>query len=70
MKLLKSQKNKSETEINQIRAVREKLFPGGIPQERFDNVISRYSIFGDDFFEILIDNLNPFSPYLTVLFED
>ncbi|MBK8487601.1 MAG: bacillithiol biosynthesis cysteine-adding enzyme BshC [Chitinophagales bacterium] len=69
-KLLKSQKNKSETEINQIRAVREKLFPGGIPQERFDNVISRYSIFGDDFFEILIDNLNPFSPDLTVLFED
>lgn len=69
-KLIKSQKNKSETEINQIRAVREKLFPGGIPQERFDNVLSRYSIFGDEFFQILMDNLNPFNPDLTVLYED
>lgn len=69
-KLIKSQKNKSETAINQIRAIREKLFPEGIPQERFDNVLSRYSIFGDDFFQMLMDNLNPFNPDLTVLYED
>ncbi|MBK6522620.1 MAG: bacillithiol biosynthesis BshC [Sphingobacteriaceae bacterium] len=36
-KLNKSLKQRSETEINQIKNIRSKLFPDNIPQERYDN---------------------------------
>lgn len=69
-KLIRSQKQQSETAVNQIRAVCEKLFPTGIPQERYDNLLSRYAASGQDFIRMLCDTLNPFSPGLTVLLED
>lgn len=69
-KLLKAQKTKSETEINQVRAIRQKLFPNGVPQERFDNLLAWYTKFGSSFQQTLLNNLDPFSPELTVLFED
>ncbi len=38
-KVNKSLKQKSEQEIKQIQAVKNKMFPNGIPQERFDNFL-------------------------------
>lgn len=38
-KVNKSLKQKSEQEIKQIQAVKNRMFPNGIPQERFDNFL-------------------------------
>jgi bacillithiol synthase len=45
-KLRKAEKHKHETAVTQIRHVKEKLFPGGVPQERFDSIIPFYLKFG------------------------
>ncbi|HWY35677.1 MAG TPA: bacillithiol biosynthesis BshC, partial [Nitrosopumilaceae archaeon] len=51
-KLMKAVKNKSETEVNQIKKLKEKLFPGNIPQERVENFSSFYAKY-DDFIGII-----------------
>lgn len=56
-KINKAIKQKSETELNQIKAVKEKLFPGGVAQERVDNFSMYYSKWGKDFISFLKDNL-------------
>lgn len=58
-RLLKAEKQKHEIEVNQIRALKEKLFPKNGLQERHDNLISFYFKYGNDFFKILKENLNP-----------
>ncbi|MGZ4041866.1 MAG: bacillithiol biosynthesis cysteine-adding enzyme BshC [Bacteroidia bacterium] len=52
-------KQKSETEINQVKGIKEKLFPGKIPQERHENFSSFYIKWGDEFFKILKENIHP-----------
>ncbi|MBA3663109.1 MAG: bacillithiol biosynthesis cysteine-adding enzyme BshC [Bacteroidetes bacterium] len=54
-------KQKSETEINQLKAVKEKLFPNKIPQERFDNFSGVYIRFGDSLMKALKENIHPLS---------
>ena len=68
-KLLKAEKHKHETSINQIKALAQKLFPGGGLQERVDNFLPYYIKQGDDFFTILLDNLNPLEQGLIVISE-
>jgi bacillithiol synthase len=46
----RSLKQRSETETNQIRTIRQKLFPGNIPQERFENFSSFFIRYGEAFF--------------------
>jgi bacillithiol biosynthesis cysteine-adding enzyme BshC len=58
-KLLKSEKQKQETELNQIRKLQEKL---GLPdslQERKENFMSLYLSHGSSLFDFLVENLNP-----------
>ena len=50
-KLNKSLKQRSETEINQIKNIRSKLFPENIPQERYDNFSMYYTKYGKGFIE-------------------
>lgn len=50
-KINRALKQKSEADINQIWAVKEKLFPKGIPQERYDNFSMYYSKNGKGFIE-------------------
>lgn len=57
-KINKAIKQKSENELNQIRLIKEKLFPGGIAQERVDNFSMYYSKWGKEFIDFLKDNLN------------
>ncbi|MBK7818597.1 MAG: bacillithiol biosynthesis BshC [Sphingobacteriaceae bacterium] len=47
-KLNKSLKQRSETEINQIKNIRSKLFPDNIPQERYDNFSMYHAKYGKD----------------------
>ncbi len=66
-RLIKAEKQKHEVEINQIRALKGKLFPGNGLQERHDNLISFYFKYGDDFIKILKENLNPLDRKFVVI---
>ncbi|MCW3077893.1 MAG: bacillithiol biosynthesis cysteine-adding enzyme BshC [Bacteroidetes bacterium] len=66
----RSLKQRSETEINQVKFIKDKLFPGKIPQERFDNFSAFYIKWGPEFFKILKDNIRPLSLLHTSLVEN
>ncbi len=66
-RLVKAEKQKHEIEVNQIRSLKDKLFPNNGLQERHDNLISFYFKYGEDFFKILKDNLNPLDRKFVVI---
>ena len=66
----KAIKRKHEVELNQLRKLKEKLFPNDGLQERYDNIIPLYSRYGKDFIQLLIDNLNVLNKKFTVLLEE
>ena len=57
-KVLKAAKQKQETAISQIRKLREKILPGNILQERYENFISYYLKYGPEFIEELKEKFN------------
>ncbi|MEO6304742.1 MAG: bacillithiol biosynthesis cysteine-adding enzyme BshC [Bacteroidia bacterium] len=56
----KALKQRSETEINQINGVKQKLFPNAVPQERFENFSGFYLKYGTVFFKELKEKISPF----------
>lgn len=66
-KLLRAEKNRHDVAINQIRALKEKLFPENGLQERYDNFMTFYSRYGQQFLETLKANLDPFDNHFTVV---
>ena len=50
-KLNKALKQRSDTELNQIKNIRSKLFPENVPQERYDNFSAYYAKWGAGFIE-------------------
>lgn len=65
----KALKQRIETEINQIKNVKAKLFPNHLPQERFENFSGFYLAYGDSFFTELLNAMNPFDPKMLILKE-
>jgi len=66
-RLVKAEKQKEEVAVNQIKNLRDKLFPGNSLQERKENFIYLYLIMRDSFIEELKKELNPFDQEFTVL---
>ena len=66
-KLLRIAKQKNESSLNQISKIKQQLFPDNSLQERYDNFILFYLKNGDNFIEILKENLNPLNPNFVVL---
>ena len=58
-KVMRAEKQKHETALNQIRALKEKLFPGHGLQERYDNFIGFFLKYGPQFFDLLFEHLDP-----------
>lgn len=56
----KALKQKSETEINQIRNIKQRLFPNNIPQERYENFSSLYLKYGSAFLNEMKELIEPF----------
>ncbi len=56
-KINRALKQKSETDVNQIWAIKGKLFPNGSPQERYDNFSAFYSKYGNEFIKELSEHL-------------
>lgn len=68
-RLVRAEKQKHEITLNQLRALKDKLFPNNGLQERNDNFIPYYLKYGNRFFEELKTHLDPFDPGF-ILLED
>lgn len=66
-KMLKAEKRKQETSVNQIRAVHGSLFPNGSLQERVENFIPFYSPM---FIEQCIETLDPLQQQFYIFVND
>ena len=69
-RLMRAEKQRYEIGINQLRGLREKLFPNGGLQERYDNFLPFYLANGEAFFDTLVEHLDPLEPGLVVFIED
>jgi bacillithiol biosynthesis cysteine-adding enzyme BshC len=66
-KLLRAEKQRQDTAVQQIRALKEKYFPGNGLQERHDNFLPLYLKYGAQFFDLLERELNPLEPGFIVV---
>jgi len=69
-KLIRAQKQKDETSVNQLKKLKEKFFPDGVLQERHDNFIPFYLTYGSSFIDALLENLEPFDFRMAILSEE
>jgi bacillithiol synthase len=70
VRMLKAEKSKHEVKLNQIRALKQKLFPEGKLQERYDNITSFYLKYGDTFIPALKDALKPLDEEFVIVMDD
>ncbi len=68
-RLKKSEEQKQEVALRQLKSLQEKLFPGGGLQERYDNFLNFY-LNNPDFIKDLKENLDPFDFSFHILMED
>ncbi len=68
-KMLKAEKQKQETALNQLKVLKQKLYPGGILQERVENFMPFYLKQGSQFLEALKESLDPFERRMIVFTE-
>jgi uncharacterized protein YllA (UPF0747 family) len=66
-KVLRSEKQKQEAGINQIKKIKEKFLPEGILQERYDNIAPYYLKAGKELIPQLKEALEPFDFEVLVL---
>lgn len=69
-KMKKAARRKEEVAIQQLRTLKEKLFPSGSLQERHDNFLPYYMKYGDQFFSALKKHLDPMERQFTILTEE
>ena len=69
-RLIRTEKQKHETTLNQLRALKEKLFPSGGLQERHDNFLPFVLKYGEGFMDALKEHFAPFDPGFVILEED
>lgn len=69
-RLARAEKQKHETAVNQIRSLKEKLFPGNGLQERTDNFLNFYLKYGPQFAEVLQEVVDPFVEGFVVVRDD
>lgn len=69
-RLLKAEKQRHEIELNQIRGLKDKLFPGHGLQERKDNFLNFYLRYGKDFFDQLLAELDPLEEGFIVVVDE
>lgn len=66
-RVIKAQKQKHETEVNQIRALKAKLFPENHLQERHDSFMNFYAWAGRDFIDTCVREMNPLRKVFLVM---
>ena len=68
-RLVRAEKQKHEVTLNQMRGLKEKLFPNHGLQERTDNILPYLLKYGDDFIQTLKEHLDPFDAGFVILEE-
>ncbi len=68
-KMLRAEKRKYKDQLRQIQAVKAALFPGNSLQERRDNFMPYYAMWGSAFIDLLYEN-SPAIPGAFVLLEE
>lgn len=66
-KLLRSEKQKQETSVNQIKKLKDKVFPNGSLQERFDTLAPYYLKSGKPMISELIEAFDPLEFKMVIL---
>ena len=66
-KLLRAEKQKFDTSVNQIRWLKDKLFPDGVLQERHENIASFYLKYGPEFLKALKEAIQPLEKEFIVI---
>jgi len=66
-RIQRAEKKKYETSLNQIKTIREKLFPQNSLQERYENISSFYLRYGNSFIPALKENLHPLDCRFVIL---
>jgi bacillithiol biosynthesis cysteine-adding enzyme BshC len=67
-KLMRAEKRKHTTALQQIENLKQKLFPNGVLQERVLNIAPMYVLYGDDFIESLFAAFQPLDYKFTILY--
>ena len=68
-RVMRAEKQKHETSLNQLRSLKEKLFPANGLQERKDNFMAFYMKYGEAYFKVLKDNFDPLEKSFIVIEE-
>ena len=66
-RLLKAQKQRFDQGLAQLHKVREKIYPNGKLQERYENFLPYYAKWGKVYFDTLLANMNPLDMRLKVI---
>lgn len=66
-KLLKAEKERLEIELNKIRKLKDRIFPGNSLQERHDNFLTWVIRYDEKFWNSLYENLDVFKKELKVI---
>jgi bacillithiol biosynthesis cysteine-adding enzyme BshC len=66
-KLLRSEKQKQETSINQIKKLKDKFLPEGVLQERYENFAPLYLKYGRQFISDIKTASDPFKTELKII---
>ena len=69
-RIKKGEKLRHEIDLNKIDKLKNQLFPEGVFQERRTNFLEFYSKYGQNYFDILLENANPQHSCLKVLEEE
>jgi uncharacterized protein YllA (UPF0747 family) len=66
-RLVRAEKQKHEVSINQLKALKAKLFPENGLQERTENFLPYILKYGPEFIEAVKTSLHPFDPGFVIL---
>ncbi|MEL7219912.1 MAG: bacillithiol biosynthesis cysteine-adding enzyme BshC [Bacteroidota bacterium] len=69
-RLMRAEKQKHEIALNQIRGLKDKLYPNNGLQERYDNFLAFYVRYGRDFLTQLMEVLDPLEEGFVVVVEE
>jgi uncharacterized protein YllA (UPF0747 family) len=66
-RIRRTEKQRFDVTINQIRGLKDKLFPGNGLQERVDNFLNIYLQEGEQMFGVLIEELDPLEAGMVIV---
>ena len=69
-RFVRAAKARTEKELDRLQMILDVIFPAGGMQERRENFMTFYLRYGDEFFDILLNHLDPLDHNFTVLIED